>query len=88
MGHGSRIHALRLLKAAELHQTLLPIGNIQLPDKAQIRPLTLLSPKKALRTWRKVLEKAGTSKITARLVRLTVEEVAEKKSANKEQHLR
>jgi hypothetical protein len=75
----SRIHAFRLLKAAEVRQALLPIGNTQLPEnEAQIRPLTLLSPKKALSTWQKVLEKAGTSKITARLVRLTVEEVRKK----------
>jgi hypothetical protein len=80
----SRIHAFRLLKAAEVHQALLPIGNIPLPEnEAQMRPLTLLTPKRALSAWQKVLAKAGTGKITAKLVRLTVEEVTKSSSSSK-----
>jgi hypothetical protein len=81
----SRIHAFRLLKAAEVHKALLPIGNIPAPEnEAQMRPLTLLSPKKARSAWQKVLEKAGTAKITAKLVRITVEEVSKNSSPTKE----
>jgi hypothetical protein len=79
----SRIHAFRLLKAAEVHQVLLPIGNIALPEnEAQIRPLTTLPPKKAKIAWEKVLKKAGADKITAKLVRQVVSEFNEKVGAN------
>jgi hypothetical protein len=71
----SRIHAFRLLKAAEVHQALLPIGNIPLPqNEAQVRPLTALSPDKVKVIWRRAIKKAGAGKITAKLVRSVISE--------------
>jgi len=71
----SRIHAFRLLKAAEVHQLLLPIGNIPLPEnEAQIRPLTALPPNKAKLIWQKAIKKAAPGKVTAKVVRLVISE--------------
>jgi hypothetical protein len=69
----SRVHAFRLLRAAEVHKALSPIGNIPLPEnEAQIRPLTGLTPKKAQAAWEKVIKMAQGERVTAKLVRLTV----------------
>ena len=65
----SRMHAYRLVHAAEVHKALSPIGDIPLPaNEAQIRPLTSLPLEEAQRAWKLVVKKAGKSKITAQFV--------------------
>jgi hypothetical protein len=71
----SRVHAFRLLKAAEVHELLLPVGNIPLPEnEAQIRPLTALPANKIKSIWKRAIKKAAPGKVTAKLVRLVISE--------------
>ena len=46
----SRIHAFRLIQAAEVKENLLPIGNI-LTSESQARPLTSLPSEKQREAW-------------------------------------
>ena len=72
----SRMHAYRLLHAAEVHQALSPIGGIPLPaNEAQIRPLTALPITEAKKVWKQVVKRAGEKKITAGLVAEVVAKV-------------
>jgi hypothetical protein len=73
--HMSRIHAFRLVRAAKLYQLLSTIGDVPLPqNEAQIRPLAELSENKAKTIWRKAVARAGSSKVTAKLVQVLIAE--------------
>ena len=52
-------------------------------NEAQVRPLTMLKPKKQLEIWEKVLEKSNGGRISARLVEDVVDESAGKKKSKK-----
>jgi hypothetical protein len=71
----SRVHAFRLLKAGGVHQLLLPVGNISLPEnEAQIQPLTGLPTNKIKSIWQRAIKKAAPGRVTAKLVRLVISE--------------
>ena len=64
----SRIHAHRLIQAAEVTGNLLPIGNILPATESQVRPLTSLEPEQQREAWRYVVENAPATGITAEQV--------------------
>jgi hypothetical protein len=65
----SRVHAHRLLKAAEITQTvLLPMGNILPENERQIRPLISLPEDQIRAVWKRAIKEAGPSKPTASLI--------------------
>lgn len=79
----SRIHAYRMIEAAQVTENLLPIGNklqsiskdnhFPLPTtESQARPLTALSPKRQREVWGRILEETGGKDITAAKVEKAV----------------
>lgn len=72
--HISRIHAHRLIDAAQVVDNLrmLPIGNILPVTESQARPLAVLPPPEQAEAWRAVIEAAGENKITAGQVQQAV----------------
>lgn len=71
----SRVHAHRLIAAAELHTHLLPIGNTPPQHETQLRPLMGLSKEEAKAAWKKALEAAKGGEVTAQLVKQAVAEL-------------
>lgn len=70
-----RAYVDRLIGAAETIEILTPIGVKILPsNEAQVRPLLALPPEKRSEAWEKVLEEAGESKPTAKLVNMVANE--------------
>jgi ParB family chromosome partitioning protein len=69
----SRIHAHRLIDAAEVSTNLLPIGNIMPSTESQARPLTQLDPEQQREAWQKVTE--SEDKITASRVQAEVDKI-------------
>lgn len=61
----SRIHAHRLIEAAEVREHLLPIGNTPPATESQIRPLTQLDPDQQRQAWQRAVETAPNGKVTA-----------------------
>jgi hypothetical protein len=74
----SRVHAYRLLKAAEIRERiLLPMGNISLVEsERQVRPLAGLPMKLAQKAWRRAISKAGAGKPTGKMVSQAVKELS------------
>lgn len=71
-----RSYASRLMGAAEVANTLLPIGNIAPVNEAQTRPMNHMPPEQAQATWeRAVTEKADGKQPTAAQVKEAAEEV-------------
>src|SRR5438105_4240737 len=69
----SRIHAHRLLHAAEVRTTLMSLQASALPEnERQVRPLEGLQPKAAEKAWLKALELADGKKITGKIVEKAV----------------
>jgi N6-adenosine-specific RNA methylase IME4 len=61
----SRFYAHRLMDSAEVATNLLPIGNIQPANEAQVRPLTGLEPEQQREVWLEAVETAPNGKVTA-----------------------
>jgi hypothetical protein len=59
----SRVHAHRLIDAAEVVTNLLPIGNI--PSESVARPLASLKPVQQREVWTKAVKTAPNGKVTA-----------------------
>lgn len=71
----SRVHAHRLVAAAEVRDVLAE-GDLPLPEtEGQIRALTLLPRKQIPLVWASVINSAGTTKVTARLVKTVLQEM-------------
>ena len=62
----SRIHGHRLIESAQVHENLLPTGNIQPTSERQVRPLTKLSTLLQIEAWTKSVETAPDGRVTAR----------------------
>lgn len=60
----SRIHAHRLIEAADVSLNLLPVGNTPTSER-HLRPLTHLEPEQQREAWRVAVETAPEGKITA-----------------------
>lgn len=69
----SRIHAHRMIEAANIANNLLPIGNILPSNEAQARPLTKLDPEEQREVWAEVIKTAPPSGITGAFVQEIVE---------------
>jgi len=69
----SRIHAHRLIGAAEVRDRLLPTGNTLPENERQARPLAQLPPEDQPAAWQRVVETAPEGRITAAHVAETVE---------------
>jgi N6-adenosine-specific RNA methylase IME4 len=70
----SRVHAHRLIEAAEVSLNLLPIGNILPANESQARPLAALpTPELQREVWQEVIDQAGEHRITAEWVKRAVE---------------
>lgn len=83
----NRAHAYRLIAAAEVYETLSPMGDIPLPqNERQVRALEGLPSKTIKKAWRTAYEKAGKhGRITGALVQKAVSEVMEgRKDSNHE----
>jgi hypothetical protein len=66
----------RLIAAAQAFRSLVTNCHQTKPDhEPQVRPLIGLPPDQAQVAWEKALQKAGTRKVTARLVKAAVKEV-------------
>jgi hypothetical protein len=71
-----RIYVYHLISAAQLFTHLLANCKHRKPDhESQLRPLIGLSPEQAQQAWEYAVEKAGSRKITARLVKTAVQEL-------------
>lgn len=68
-------HAHRLIGAAEVVETLSPIGDgMPMPlNEAQVRPLIGLSPDDQVKAWKAAVEGAAGKSVTAKLVRNAAE---------------
>jgi len=79
----SRIHAHRLLHAAEIRSSLISTNTSPLPEnECQVRPLEGLPPKTAEKAWLKALELADGKKLTGKIVGKAVQ-IISKGKANK-----
>lgn len=70
----SRIHAHRLIEAAEVSENLLPMGNMPTNER-QIRPLAKLEPEQQREVWQRVIETAPSGRVTAAHVQAVVDEL-------------
>ncbi len=74
----SRIHAHRMIEAAEVQKDVLPIGNI--PSESVARPLvTIKTPERRAEVYQEAVSTAPGGKVTARHVKDVVEKMEEKK---------
>jgi len=71
----SRVHAHRLIEAAEVTINLLPIGNILPATESQARPLTSLEPEQQREAWKLAVETAPEGKVTAEHIQETVNKI-------------
>lgn len=74
----SRSRAHRLIEAAETRNILLPTGNILPQTERQARPLTALEPDLQIEAWRRAVETALDTGITAKHVQEVVNEIRNK----------
>jgi hypothetical protein len=65
----------RIIRAAVLHRSLVPIGTIHPTAESQIRPLTKLPLKDAKAAWQQAVAAAGNQQPTANQVKLAVAEL-------------
>ncbi len=74
----SRAYAYRTIGAADVVESLSPIGDIPLPrNEAQARPLTSLEPEQRQEAWQKAVEESSGHP-TAKQVQLAADEVTGK----------
>ncbi len=74
----SRSRAHRLIEAAETTKNLLPIGNTLPLNESQARPLTSLEPEMQVEAWKRAIETAPETGITAKHVQSVVDEIQNK----------
>lgn len=77
----SKRHADRVISATKVVENLGPIGPRLPLTEGQARPLAPLSPDDQIDVWERVLEKAGSRQITAKLVEQTVAEIQAERAA-------
>jgi hypothetical protein len=75
----SRVHAWRLIGAADVVDDLLPIGNILPATESQARPLVPLNKKQRVEAWEEVLRATEGLRITAVIIANIVEKYMEAK---------
>lgn len=71
----SRIHAHRLIEAAEVSGNLLPIGNKMPTTESQARPLAQLEPDQQREAWALAVETAPNGKVTAAHIERVVDQM-------------
>jgi hypothetical protein len=69
-------YANRIIAAAQLFKAFVTKSHRTKPEReTQVRALIGLAPEQALAAWEKAVEKAGSRKITARLIKAAIREV-------------
>lgn len=72
----SRIHAHRMIEAAQVAENVLPIGNTPPSSESQLRPLVRLEPEQQREAYKRAVDLAPNGKPTARQVEEAAEAVA------------
>lgn len=83
----SRIHAYRLMEAAQVVGNLSPIGNSLPNNEAQARPLAQLSVDGQREVWQRVIESAPAGKVTAEYIQTVVAQLIKQPAAEPHQLL-
>lgn len=68
----SRIHAHRMIEAANVTNNLLPTGNILPTSERQARPLASIEPEQQREAWQRAVDTAPNGKVTAAHVQSVV----------------
>ena len=77
----SRIHAYRLMEAAQVVGNLSPIGNTLPSNESQARLLARLSSDQQREVWQQVMESAPDGKVTAEYIQTVVRELTKQPGA-------